>query len=81
MRGSSRPNSSRCTWQAKSQQLRDCQAQGSPTSGAKNSERITPFPAQMRRLNADAPYAKRREIETTSMTGPAAMQGTIITAS
>jgi hypothetical protein len=34
-RGSSRPNNSRCTWQAKSQQLRDCQAQGSPISGAR----------------------------------------------
>src|SRR6516164_2212567 len=36
-RGSSRPNSSRCTWQEKSQQLRDCQAQGSPISGARKA--------------------------------------------
>src|SRR3569833_1063364 len=39
--GSSRPNNSRCTWQARSQQLRDCQAQGSPISGARNADRLT----------------------------------------
>src|SRR6266404_2151106 len=37
--GSLRPKSPFWTWQAKSQQLRDCQAQGSPIRGARNSLR------------------------------------------